>query len=155
MELNNLITDKDLETEGVWIEFDLVEGDARILIARQGNDKYHNRLQELLKPLKAKVRKNKMTDAEWEDVLTKAYSTTIILNWEGFTRNGKEFPYTPENAEQLLRESRDFFKWVSKQADDRENYLRKQTEQAEKNSGKPSATNASGATKKTGSKKPR
>lgn len=94
--------DKQKEVEGVWFPLDK---NARILIARRNNPKYQEYIREHLSHLRVigAQRVNSNDDDLVDSVVLDAYARTIILDWEGFTVDGgKSYPYSIENARELL-----------------------------------------------------
>lgn len=73
-------TDKNLETEGVW----LLYGDAKILVAYAGttNTKYKKVLEKLLKPHQTAIRTKTMDLARMQGILQEAFCRTIVLDWQ-------------------------------------------------------------------------
>lgn len=101
MDLNRFKTDANAENNGVWIN--LGEG-ARIKVARAGNRKNSDLFTRLTADpdYKRKEKMGTLTDEEYEPILLQCLAETILLDWEGFTEDGKPVPYNRENAMRLL-----------------------------------------------------
>jgi hypothetical protein len=92
-------TDSSLEENGVWEDI----GDAKFLIARTGNKKYIKYLsREFKKNQKVLDRKDDAADKLSEEIMIEAIARTILLDWSGVKVDGREFPYTQENAKKAL-----------------------------------------------------
>ena len=93
-------TDVKKELEGVWI--DDLAGDCKFLIARIGNSKYTQYLNELMRPHRRAMRRGLFSDEAQDLVLIKAMARTILLDWKGLTEGDVEVLYTEETAIFLL-----------------------------------------------------
>jgi hypothetical protein len=108
--------DKDGANNGKW--FDMPEG-ARVKVAKLGNPRFVAEVQRLQKPHITLLRSNLDTSDLVNEITIKAMARTIVLDWEGFELDGEEFPYSVENAENLLENFQPFKEFVSKiSADD-------------------------------------
>lgn len=97
MELKITNIDKKAEVDGVWMDYLGVS----ICVARQNNPKF---LESLKNHAKVHGRRpfHKLPTKKRNDVIRKAIADSIVVDWEGLVVNGEEFPYTPENALNLL-----------------------------------------------------
>jgi len=93
--------DKKKEVEGVW--FDVAEG-GRVKIARINNQAYRDAFRRRTVAAEQAVRLKVLDEASAERVLIDTLAEAILVDWEGFTAEGEEFPYTFENAQTLLTE---------------------------------------------------
>lgn len=99
MDLKSYKVDPVKVTDGVWEDF----GDGTsILLARMGNSYYEKELKKLATPYKRQIRTNTVSDTVYNDLINKAVSKTVILNWKGLKEDGKEIKYSPEKAYELL-----------------------------------------------------
>lgn len=103
-------TNKQLEEGGVWIE--LGDG-ASILVARAGNKENRAALKRLIAPHKVALRNDKLADEVLERLTIEAMAETILLGWKGIRENGKDVPYSRDNAVRLLTDYKDFRDQVS------------------------------------------
>lgn len=96
-------TDTAKENQGIWFEL----GDARFLIARTGNQKSSELYTQLRAKNKARLAVKAQEEEVTEEILIELYAKTILLNWEGVTKDGAPWPYSVENAKEALK-LRDF-----------------------------------------------
>ncbi len=118
MRVSNFAFDKELETEGRWV--DEVEG-LRLKIARLNNPKYKAFIRKHGKVIS---RANGRMDFEAaDDVAKKAFSRYILLGWENLQNSeGEDIPYSSEKALELLTEYDEFYTMVTEHATDAEAY---------------------------------
>ena len=114
MELTNIAIDIEKETEGVW--HDLGDG-ARVKLARYNCPEFEKYIrmhtQARVVEYREKKANNELTEEykeEYEDALssivTDAIATILVKDWEGFTANGEDVPFSTETALQLMRDTR-------------------------------------------------
>lgn len=97
-------TDKDLETEGRWIDYG---GAGEYLIARAGgaNKKYSNLLQKRMKPYRRQMEAGTLDNEKAKDILIGAFVDAVLLDWKGVNnREGEALDYTRDNAIQLFKD---------------------------------------------------
>lgn len=123
-------TDKQKEEEGVWVK--MGEG-AEVRVARLGNKQYLEAVRRLSSKHKVASRNNKLADEVTLDVTVNAFAEAILLEWKGIQENGKNLPYTRENAARLLKEYADFREDIAAIAMNMENFKREQEEATAKN----------------------
>ena len=128
-------TDKEKEKNGVWE--DLGDG-ARVLVARIGNTNYRKVFEQLTKPYTKAIRRGTLSEEKATDLIIKALSKAILLNWEGLKEDGKTIKYSEPEAIRLMTEYPDFRDQVQEIANDLETYRVTENEETEKNSGKSS-----------------
>lgn len=122
-------TDESKENDGAWFEI----GDAEFLIARAGNRKYVKALtREIEKHQKPLDRKDEAADKLSDKIMVDVLAETILLDWRGVERGGKDFPYSKDNAKAALA-LKDFRREVVKCADDFAAYRAEQEAETEKN----------------------
>jgi hypothetical protein len=128
MRFSEYVTDHTLEEEGVWMR--LRKGDAEVLVARAGNSKHERLVERLRKKNGRGFRGEDLPREVEENIALEALSQTILLGWRGFEDDeGKEIPYSPEKARELLKLSRDFRLEVTQIATEMEVYRREEQEQ--------------------------
>jgi hypothetical protein len=132
MEVTTAFADPNLEETGAWADYR--EG-SKIKVARIGNMKFQ-------RALASQSRKNKAnTDPERETkILCEAIAETVLLDWDGFTRNGAALPYSKDEAASLLFASMDFRNEVVEIATDMETFRNKRVGESSKNSKSGSST---------------
>lgn len=124
-------TDTTSEVAGKWFDFG---NGGKVLIARIGNPNYKEMMRAEFKPHDALRRSGREIPEDIRnEVLIRCMAHTIILGWEGFsgegledlglTMDGDKIPYTPDNAEKLLTEFKDFREEIAEIATNMENYL--------------------------------
>jgi len=91
--------------EGVWINISDAEGvPGRIKVGRYGSPAYNDALKRHALEMKREVNDSKnLTEAEWDEVATRAAAETLILDWEDITLNGQEVKYSYELALKILQ----------------------------------------------------
>jgi hypothetical protein len=131
VKISDFRMDSELETGGVWC--DVGEG-LRVLVARARNVKFREYVRQLMKPHLRKVRRGKIDPDLLEDINRKATAKTILLGWEDLQDDdGKDVPYSPEKAEEYLKEFPDFAEIVMEFATDVDLYRERDREDAEGN----------------------
>ena len=120
-------TDKVKEKEGVWQDM----GDGlKMRIARIGNPKYQKRFEALSKPHRRALRRGTLSNEIAEKLLVQCIAETIVLDWEGVEENGKETPFSVENAVRILLEYPELRKYVEDIANEMEGYKAEDDEEA-------------------------
>ena len=131
MDINELISDKQKEEEGVWF---VLSATSEIKLARIGNPQYTAYMNKLLAPYKNhRMAQKDLPENLKIELSIKAIVETIIKDWKGFTENGEPFPYSKENALRLLNESRDFCDLVASLASEATEYRKSALDAASKN----------------------
>lgn len=120
-------TDKKKELEGVW--HDLGEG-LEVLVARIGNPKYKKRFQAITKPHRRALDRKTLPDEVAERLMIQCMSETILLDWKGLEEDGKEVPYSTENAIRILTEYRDLREYIDDISKELEGYKQEEDEEA-------------------------
>lgn len=93
-------TDARVEVEGRWVN---LTKDARVLVARSGNEKFSAKLKSLIKKNFIRLDdESKENLALIEQVMQEAMAETILLGWENLSYQGELLPYSKENAMKLL-----------------------------------------------------
>ncbi len=125
MRLSDLITDKNLEENGVWIPFD---SGMRVKVARLRNSK----AQEFLRRNRLAMRDT--TTDEGRRLFHTMVATTILLDWDGLMDDdGNAIPYTPAKAAEVFALSQDFLNEVIELASRRELFHQQDIKESAKN----------------------
>lgn len=128
-------TDEGKEQGGAWVDLD--DGTSRLKIARMNNPRYREAQQRKLHRYKMAARSKVVPDDVWAGILNELIAETILVDWEGLTRDGEPYPYSIENAKAALTELKDFREMVLGFADDMANFKEELDEGTEKNSVRP------------------
>lgn len=135
-------SDKELEKEGVWIDYDEIGASFKIARMGGGNSAYARYLSNAIRPVKHQLETNTLSDGKAEEIYRNAFVNTILKDWSGVTDSkGKALPFTVENAIKLLSDLPHLHSELSKEAGNIENYQRKADEETAKNSEKSSVGN--------------
>ncbi len=130
MDIHRFKTNKKKEEEGTWI--DIGEG-AKIKVARINNPRYKKYFQAITKPYRRQIRSGTLAEEVAEKLLIDAMANTILLEWEGFTQDKEEYPYSVANAKHFLAEFPDFRDIVSDAANEMEAFRDEDMEEAKGN----------------------
>jgi hypothetical protein len=130
MDIDNAFSNPETEKEGVWVDY---RDGSKIKIARIGNPIFTRTYDNKLKPHRRKQRAGTMETELEVRVLCEVVAKTIILDWKGFTQDGKEFKYTEKRAFELLEKSIDFRNEVVDLATAEETFHQEDAEDSEKN----------------------
>ena len=103
-------TNKKKEQEGVWVKGE--EG-SEFLIARAGNPAAEKLTQELMRPHRRRLRAGTLPDEVTKEISYTVLATAVLLGWKGVKVDGKEVPYSPEQAKELFTEMPDFADFVA------------------------------------------
>ncbi len=69
-----------------------------------------------------------------EKIVRQVYAEAIIIDWKGFTKNGKKLPCTKENVLYALDSSLEFYQFVTRITNDIKNFRVSKAEGERKNS---------------------
>ncbi len=131
MDIETAFANPEVEKNGVWVDY---RDGSKVKIARAGNPNFVRVQEAKLKPYRRRQR-NGTLDSETETrVLCDVLAETVLLEWEGFTKNGKPFPYSKSNASGLLQNSMDFRNEIVDMATSEDHFHGDYVEESEKNS---------------------
>lgn len=99
MDLGKIKVDNKAAEEGVWFKID---DKTRLLIARMGNAAFNTKLENIASKNQTSIYRGEKNRKEQEALAKEACAGTILLGWEHLLENGKELPYTVENAKRLM-----------------------------------------------------
>jgi len=108
---------------------DLGEG-AKVKIRSVRSDQFQDKLEELQRPHKKRIRRGTLPKAEQEALAAKLFAMAVIVDWKGITEEGKPFKYNTSNAERLMREYVKMADWVTDFAKDDDNFIDASQEEA-------------------------
>lgn len=113
------VTNSKREIEGVVLP--LAEG-VTLRVARFNNPRMEEHMQRIGKPYARSIKMGTFPPQEMRKLMAKAMSHHVLLDWTGLEEDGKPLAYSPEAAERLLLESRDFFDLVFEAANEQQNF---------------------------------
>jgi len=126
-----------LEESGVVLPYTLDDGTViRFKLRRAGvrNNAWKKTYNEVVKPHEERVKDGTIPEEEMKGLLAVVYSKAVVIGWEGIKDSkGKDVPYSPETALDLLRFYPDLFTLIINDAHDRANFREEQLVQTEKN----------------------
>jgi len=113
-------TDAKLENEGRWVN---LGKDAKVLVARAGNDNFSARIKHLLKKNGVDLKDQSKENLDLiEKLVIDATAHTVLLGWEGLSYKGEPLPYSTANAIKLLS-IKDFRTRIGAISDEMAGYL--------------------------------
>lgn len=138
--LHNIFdTDETLEEAGAWVTVNELMG-LKVKIRRLRSDAVVKAFERIVRETYAEdeelVRKPQgMSEDQSLYVLKRQLSEAVLIDWTGVrdTKTGKEVPYSPQAAFQMMG-MKDFREFVYQKANDRETFREKSDEEAEGNS---------------------
>lgn len=131
--IDNIKTDLQKETEGVWVEFEL---GIRLKIARARNAAYLEMMRKIMEPRRKTIREGGMELEELQDLLKQVQAKTVLLGWENIEdKEDKPIKYSSEQALAFFNdpELRDFYTFVITQSENMENFKKELVKDSEKN----------------------
>jgi hypothetical protein len=146
MSLKMMMTDPDLEKNGVWVVYN---EETRILLARAGNfnTAYTRVLNAKTKPHKRAIDNELLSETKGRRILQEVYIETVIKRWEtlqygrwvrgidgSFKGVNEVLPETAENMIAAFEAVPDLWLCIVKDANLMVNYRREELEEEAKNS---------------------
>lgn len=133
-------TDSDLESSGITLDL----GEAgKFKIARAGgsNERFARRMLSATKPYRRAIANETMNPKDADRVAAQVFAETVLLGWSGVTGpDGKDLPFTVENAIQLFLDLPDLFAEIRRAASDAALFRREILEAEQGNSSPASST---------------
>lgn len=107
-------TDKNLENEGVYLDYGMNSQDKpiRIRIARAGgaNQAFARAYEQKTKPYRRQIQTDTLDPKVAERIILEVYAETVVLGWEGVEdENGDELPFNRDNCVKLFTDLPDLF----------------------------------------------
>lgn len=130
MDIKNLKTNLDLESEGVWQPAG--EG-CELKIARFGNPLSSRLFSRYTRPYRRQIDNGTMDPDKQMEILCRVLAESILLDWRGLKEGGKVLKYSTEEAKRVLIEYRELRELVEDYAKDAEAYRDSELEDSEKN----------------------
>jgi len=131
-------TNKQAETVGIWIKYDLEDGkpSPRFLVARVGgsNIKFSKALAALMKPHQYAMQNGSLSIEKQNAIVLEAFCSTVLLNWENVvTQDGAELAFCKENAIGLFTDLPELYEDLKGQASSMALFKQQQLEAVAKN----------------------
>ena len=103
--LSRIATDTEKASEGQWVEFcpaqDANDKPLELKIARLGNTAYNQRLQQLVRPHRRKVRMG--FDEDLEGFVKSAVAECCLVDWRGLDyHDGKAIKYSKAKSVEIM-----------------------------------------------------
>lgn len=130
MDIGRAFADPQKEKEGNWVDY---REDSKVKIARVGTPNFQRVYESRLKPHRRKQRDGTLSGDVENKILCEVVAETILLDWEGFTNNGKELKYSKKAAFDLLMEHIDFRNEIVELATTESSFYADYVEESEKN----------------------
>lgn len=93
--------DADACENGRWFPF----RGGKVLVARNNSKRHKQAIMRHRAPIQAVIdARVPLSEAQIEEITTKAMADAILLGWDGFTIGGKAVEYSPAEALRLLTE---------------------------------------------------
>ena len=96
MEIANLATDPNLEKEGVWVDY----GDYRVKLRRWNNPECRAMIKRLSRPYRHF--RDGLPDDVNRRLTAQVLAETIVVDWEGLTKNGKPLKFDAKTAQEIF-----------------------------------------------------
>lgn len=131
MEFKSFQTDESKENEGVWVP---VEKDVAIKIARAFNKHFVQRYRNLPRAVQKRIQDGTISSRRDEEVFCELLAETVVVDWKGFTDDGKLVPFSRDNAEKFLLKYKEFRAFAWELANDMALFKLEENEDDAKNS---------------------
>lgn len=119
-------TDKNLEENGVWVDF----GDVRVKIARITSKRSRDVRRQLERKYARKFRGQDIPHDVMEKILIEQLAQAVVMDWKGVTdASGREIPFNTEAARSIFTEFPDFREDVASAALMKETFLEEAREE--------------------------
>lgn len=115
--------DDDAVENGAWANYRGV----RLKIARANNSKFRSLFMRLTKPYQKDLSAQNASSLDenvMRDIMAKALSEAILMDWDNFIIDGEAIPFSKENAYSLLYNDEDCREFVTEFSRDLDNYIR-------------------------------
>ena len=130
MDIGKAFADTQMEKEGAWVDY---RDDSKVKIARVGTPNFQRVYESRLKPHRRKQRDGTLSGEVETKILCNVIAETVLLDWEGFKQDGKEFKYSKAAALELLTEHIDFRNEIVELATAEATFHAEFSEESEKN----------------------
>lgn len=112
--------DDNLEIEGAEHNY---RGNT-LLVARDNNINFKKLFRKLIKPHQEEFDNDRMDEVVSKEIMVECFAKTILVGWTKFKDvTGKSWPYTIENAMELLNDDQDAYDSIKKFSENINNYI--------------------------------
>ncbi len=119
MDLSELRLDKSKKEDGVWLNLD---EETSVRVRYMKSQEALRKHGELRAAYGKRGKRGNLTPSEEEAIAKEVVAQAVIVDWEGITDQGEEFPYSEDNARRLVEEYELFRDFVCDAAVDEENF---------------------------------
>lgn len=112
-------TNKDSETNGVWVETGDEKTSPAFKLARMSstNKKYSKALEAATRKHKAALRVGALPTEKAVKIEKEVFVSTILLDWRNISdKNGKELKFDKSNALKVMHDLPDLYEFLREQA---------------------------------------
>ena len=99
MDLEFFANDVEAENDGRWV---IVGKETRVKIASKLSPNYEDTARKYLKAFKKEGQKRVLDRDDEIKLQAEIFADAIIKDWEGFTMDDEEYPYTRDNVITLM-----------------------------------------------------
>lgn len=117
--------EQKLLLDGQWADF---KG-SQFLIAHNSNTDFQRTFAKLQSPYRRQIEKGTLDPDVSVDILCKAMSKHIMLDWKNVAAGGKTVEYTPERAYSALKNNPDLREFVIEYSLDMDNFREQEMEE--------------------------
>jgi hypothetical protein len=110
--------DKDKTKLGSWADF----SDGKFLIAHSGNLSFQREFSRLQQPHRKKIDRGNLDPKIANEIMCRAMSSSILLNWKNVGSEGNELAYSEETAYNVLLNNDELREFVQEYSLDLENF---------------------------------
>jgi len=124
--------DEELENRGVVLDF----GDGewvRVSRAGNGNKKFQKLLEHLIKPHRRAMSLGTMDDKKANEIMHEVFAKAVVMEWHITGEDGKEIPFSVENALKVFADLPEFFSTIKAEAENRANFRREELDKEKGN----------------------
>lgn len=142
LNIEDFIPDTNSVEDGVWVDLD---EDSKVKVAYMPPDAYQNELARRQRRIR---NPNLLERADYLRGVENDLLRRHVLDWVGLKKGSKEFPFSPENLDFIIKTVPDVRSAFLRIVQDVANFRAKQQEDGEKNS--PSASNGTSTSSEGG-----
>lgn len=128
LDITDFTPDAQAVEDGVWVDLD---EDTKVKVEYMSPDAYQN---ELIKRQRRIRNPNLLERGDYLRGIENDLLRAHIMDWSGMQKGGKEFPFSPENLDFVIKSVPDVRSALLRIVQDVSNFTAKQQEDGEKNS---------------------